>query len=193
MNRKAVLALVLCLAAAAVLCIGAPAALADNGWPGVGTPQVAHVNPDGSWWAGSAGWGEPSWAEYDAGTPIPARDSVSMYMEILDPDKANLEQLPQAMLLAVTVKNSAGVVLLKTTEAQSARFWYPIKWWPAVAGWWRGWEAHVGQLPTGTYRVVFVVHLLTTVATSYLDENGAWVPMVVKPFKDTSRFSIIVQ
>jgi hypothetical protein len=191
MKHRAVPALVLCLIAAAMLCIGASAAAADTGWPGVGTPQVAHVQPDGSWWAGGAGWGN-DYAVYAPGTPVPAQDSVSMYMEIVDPDKSIMDKLPQILLNSVTVKGADGIVL-KTTEEQSAQFWHPVKWWPAQAGWWRGWEAHVGQLPAGTYQVTWVQRLTTTVVASYPDENGNWVPFVQKPFKDTAKFSFTVQ
>jgi hypothetical protein len=181
MKHRAVPALVLCLIAVAMLCIGASAAAADTGWPGVGTPQVAHVQPDGSWWAGGA-----------PGTPVPAQDSVSMYMEIVDPDKSVMDRLPQILLNSVTVKGADGIVL-KTTEEQSAQFWHPVKWWPAQAGWWRGWEAHVGQLPAGTYQVTWVQRLTITVEVSFLDEDGDWVPVVIKPFKDISKFSFTVQ
>ena len=191
MKHKVALVLVLCLAAIGMLGIGASAAAADTGWPGVGTPQVAHVQPDGSWWSGGAGWGN-DYTAYASGTPIPARDSVSMYMEIVDPNKSNMQQVPQIFLISVTVKGADGIVL-KTTEAQSALFWHPVKWYPAPAGWWRGWEAHVGQLPAGTYQVTFVQHLTTTVETSYLDDSGNWMPVVIKPFKDISRFSFTVQ
>jgi hypothetical protein len=191
MKHKVAVVLVLCLAAFAILGIGASAAAADTGWPGVGTPQVAHLQPDGSWWSGGAGWGN-DYTTYASGTPIPAQDSVSMYMEIVDPIRANMELVPQIFLVSVTVKGADGIVL-KTTEAQSAQYWHEVKWWPAQAGWWRGWEAHVGQLPAGTYQVTFVQHLTTTVETSYLDDDGTWVTDVIKPFKSISRSSFTVQ
>ena len=192
MRYKAALVLVLCLAAVAMLCVGASAAAADTGWPGVGTPQVAHVQPDGSWWAGGAGWGN-DYTTYEPGTPIPARDSVSMYMEVVDPNKSIMDRLlPQILLNSVTVKGPDGIVL-ETTPQQSAQFWHPVKWYPALAGWWRGWEAHVGQLPAGTYQVTWVLRLTTTVEVSFLDDDGNWVPMVVKPFRDISRSSFTVQ
>jgi hypothetical protein len=181
---------VLILGLLVALSLGAAPAVADIGWPGVGTPHVAHVQSDGGWWAGGAGWGN-DWTLYDPGTPIPSQYSISMYMELVQPDKPLMERLPELILHSVTVKGADGI-LLETTEAQSGLFWYPVKWYPAPSGWWRGWEAHVGQLPPGTYRVTWVQRLTETVQFSYLEDDGTWVPFVMKPVKDVMKFRFTV-
>jgi hypothetical protein len=188
MKVKVALVLVLCLAAVATLGIGASAAAADTGWPGVGTPHVAHVWPtDGHWWSGGAGWGN-DYAAYAPGTPIPAQYSVSMFGEAVMPVRSDVEGIAQDLLLSLTVKDPDGDVIVKVTEAQSAQYWTDIKWWPA-AGWWRGWEVQVGQLPAGTYRVTFVMHQPDTVVVWDYDDNGNLAPTVVKAFKDTYHCS----
>ena len=184
MRHKALFVLVLCLAAVGMLGIGASAAAADPFWPGVSTAHLAHVDPvDGHWWMGGAGWGDAT--VYASGTPIPAQDSVVIYVAGVWPAKADAEAISQVLLLSVTVKGPGGDVVVKTTEAQSPQSWWPVKWYPAEASWWRGWEAYVGQLPAGTYQVTFVMHQPDTVVTS--DST------VTKAFKKTFRCSFTVQ
>ncbi len=192
MKRKIVLATVLCLALAAMLGVGASAAAADPFWPGVSTAHLAHVWPtDGHWWMGGAGWGDAT--DYPSGTPIPARDSVVIYVAGVWPVRADAEAMSQALLLSVTVTAPDGRVVVTTTEAESPRHWLPVKWYPAANGWWRGWEVYVGQLPAGTYRVAFVMHQPEAIVVSDYDDDGNLVPTVAKAFRKTFRCSFSVQ
>ncbi len=192
MNRKILLAIVLCLIAAAMLGIGASAAAADPFWPGVSTAHLAHVWPtDGHWWMGGAGWGDAT--DYPSGTPIPRQDSVVMYVAGVWPVKADAEATSQDVLLSVTVTGPGDSVVVTTTEAESQKFWSPVKWYPAENAWWRGWEVYVGQLPAGTYQVTFVMHQPEAIVVSDYDVSGNLVPTVAKAFRKTFRCSFSVQ
>jgi hypothetical protein len=192
MRHRVLFVLVLCLAAVAMLGIGASAAAADSVWPGVGTAHIAHVVPiDGQWWTGGGGWGDGT--AYPAGTPIPAEDSVVIYADAVMPVRADAEAMPQNLLLSLTVTAPDGDIVVATTEAQSLKYWLPVKWYPAANGWWRGWEVFVGQLPAGTYKVTFVLHQPETGMMYDWDDDGNVVLTVVKAFKKTFRSSFTVQ
>lgn len=183
MNRKFLVAPVLCLAAVAMVGFGAPAATADPFWPGVSTAHLAHVWPtDGHWWMGGAGWGDAT--DYPSGTPISAQDSVVIYVAGVWPSRADAEAMSQAVLFSVTVTGPDRSVVVATTGARSPDYWWPVKWCPAEDGWWRGWEVYVGQLPVGTYQVTFVMHQPEAVVAS--DST------VTKAFKKTFRCSFTV-
>jgi hypothetical protein len=185
------LVLVLLALALSLGVVASPAGAATMGLPHVAQPSVAYVIPlDGSWWSGGYGWG--GFTAHAAGTPIPAQDYIIVNVEWIDPSRALVASMPQWELFSVTVK-SGNRVLLRTSEAQSAQFWTDVAWDPTMAGWFRQWDVPIGRLPAGDYQITFVDHLTTTVEGSLLDENGAWYPAVVKPYKDTYKASFSVR
>jgi hypothetical protein len=193
MKHKVAVVFVLCLAAVAMLSIGAtPAGAAAGGLPEVAQPGVAYVDPsDGDWWSGGNGWG--GYTLYLPGTPIPAQDFVTLYAAPVIPDKPLLEQFPQILLASVTVRAANGELVVKTTEEQSAQFWGKIAWSPVDAAWYMPWQVPLGQLSPGTYQVTFVVHLTTTVQATVYDETGNLVTVVIKANKEIARSSFTVQ
>lgn len=188
-----ILLLVLLVSVAMLGIVASPASAAYSGLPHVATPEVAHLYPfDGAWWSGGYGWA--GFTAYQPGAPIPAQKYVIVDFNWMDPDKALVERLPQVDLYSLTVRAANGVVVVKTTEAQSAQYWSKVTWMPTLDAWYRVWAVPLGQLPAGTYQVTVVDHLITTIEGSLFDEaTGTWYPAVIAPCKDTYRSSFTVQ
>ncbi len=190
-TRFLILLLLLAVALLGVIASGAGAAA--PGLPQVGTPDVAHLNPfRGSWWSGSNGYG--SSVGHPPGTPIPAQDYVVVYFLIIDPEKSVIMEDPQIDLFSLTIKASQGVIVVETTEEQSAGFFSGVYWDPMLNAWCRAWKLPLGYLPVGSYEVTMVEHSIASGWFSVLDENGNWTgPFFFKPYKDQVKTSFTVQ
>ena len=195
MRHRVLFVLVLCLAAVAMLAIAAsPAAAGAGGEPQVATPVVAYFHiEDGNWWSGGYGWYGST--NYEPGTPIPAQDFITLYEAVEIPDRSVVEQFPQIILLSLTVKGPNGDVVVKTTEAESAKYWGTIKWDPfgtmsPLPAWGRHWQVPVGYLRPGTYRVTYFRCLTTTMEFTAPDTGEL---IVIEPFRDCIKLSFTVQ
>ena len=164
MRHKAALVLVLCLAAVAMFCVGASAAAADTVWPGVGTAHVAHVWPRRSLVDGRGRLGRRHRLPLRDADPGAGQRRPSTWRSS-DPTRRH-GGMSQILLNSVTVTAPRRQRRRDDHRSESAQYWSPVKWYPAANGWWRGWEAHVGQLPAGTYQVTWVLRQPTAIVVS---------------------------